>query len=440
VKSLPFRLSEIAILLTAIAAPAFGGRMIDPGARAVLPGVREQGAIQPADNEMVRDEDDEPAEESDMISEPADDADVEIDGAPASAAPPARWKWHSSFNLSAVYDDNIFISSRHKQADEYFRLGADFSLTWGDYLQKQENYLTIQYAPSVILFADHTEQNGFEQEGTLAGQWRLSKLALGAQFGVQSLSGGDVDVGDRADRTLYQIALTSKYDCSEKTSLEASFYQNTADYRAHLGSVDWMNQNWIDYQVFPKTRIGVGLTLGLLEPEGSDAQTYEQALVRLTLPASGKLSLTANGGVEFRQLGSSAGNQTEPVFRAGASYRPFDGTEISLEASRRIYSSAAQAGQNYTATGVTASVRQRLFQRFFVTFAGGYEDAKYEGVDAQASTSRHDQYVFARPGISFAFTKRTTCELYFQYRHNASTAPLFSFDNNVAGLQATLSF
>lgn len=413
--------------------------MMDSAGPPALPEAAEPEVVLP-EAEMAETDDDEQAEGSAMESEPADGSEPEDGVALTPTAPLKRWQWTSSFNLSLIHDDNIYISSTNKVADDILKLGADFTFTWGDYVRKQESYLTVHYAPSELLFFKNSGEDAFEQEGSLAGQWRSSKLTLGVLFGAQSLSGGDVDVGDRAQRQIYQFALTSKYELSDKTSLEANFNDNISSYKTHLGSTEWVNQDWVNYQVLPKTQFSAGLTLGYLQPEGSSAQTYEQALLRLTVPATGKLSVTANGGVEFRQLGGAAGSQTKPVFRVGASYRPFDGTEVSLEASRLNFSSAALAAQNYTSTSVSASIRQRIFQRFSASLSGGYEDAQYEGTDAQASTSRHDRYIFARPSLSFAFTKWISLELYDQYRRNTSTAALSSFDGNIAGVQATVIF
>ena len=432
------------LLAMALAAPAFGGRMIDSGGLPATPSAREPDsaadAAEPADAGMVGEAENEPAKDPDMEPERAEDADADLTAAPTPTAPAPRWRFSQSYSFSASYDDNIYIGSLQKVGDEIFQLGANFRLIWGDYLDKKESFLSIHYAPSYLVFADHRNQNGFEQTGELAGQWRIAKLTLGAQAHVVSLSGADADVGQRTNRTNYDLALSAKYDYGEKTSIETDLGRSASDYRAYLSSTEWVNQNWIDYQLFPKTKIGAGLTLGYLEPQSGDTQTYQQALVRFATPLRAKLSATGSGGIEFRQFGGAAGAQIQPIFRLGVNYLPFDGTQIGVDASRVTYSSAAQVGQNYTATGVSVSVRQRLFQRFSASIAGGYESTKYEGTDAASATSRHDEYLFLRPAVSFAVMKRLNLELYYQFRRNTSTLALSSFDDNVFGLQATVGF
>ena len=60
--------------------------------------------------------------------------------------------------------------------------------------------------------------------------------------------------------------------------------------------------------------------------------------------------------------------------------------------------------------------------------------------DWQATSSRHDQYFYARPSLSFAFRKWMSLELYYQYRRNSSTTAGSSFDSNVAGAQASFAY
>lgn len=437
VKLLSLPLRRIALLLVALNTPAFGGRMNDFTSPAEIRPVTEPEATEaPLTEEAI--DDDELGLDSDMMAEEAEGAGDDMGVEASPALPPSRWKWTRSLSIGVSADDNINFSSVHKESDQILTLNGNFGLLWG--LKKEESYLAIDYTPTVLVFQDHNGANSFDQKAGLSGQWRLAKLTMEAQAGAQTFSGGDVDVGDRAKRILWQISLHGKYDYSTKTSLEVNLSSNASNYSKYLDSIEWVNSNWIDYQVFPKTRIGAGLTLGYLKAEGSSAQTYQQALLRITTPASGKLTISASGGIEFRQLGSSGGTETTPVFRLGASYHPFDGTEISAEASRRIYSSAAMSAENFTATGGAASVRQRVFRRYFVTVSGGYEDARYESTGGAAGSARHDQYLFVRPSLSFALTKWMNLELYYQYRRNTSTAAFSGFDSNVAGVQAAVNF
>jgi hypothetical protein len=420
-----------------MATPAFGGRMLDHAGPAEVTRGMEREPTEAAVDERA-DEYEDPLEDPDLRPEGAEGADDDMTVPADPTSPPSRWRWVRSLSLGVSADDNINLSSSHKVSDQIFTLNGNFQLLWG--LKKEESFLAMEYAPSVSVYAGNGRADSLDQKGSISGQWQTAKLTLGAQVSGQTLSGGDVDIGDRANRRLWQISLQANYDYSTKTSFEVSLAPNASDYTHYLDSIEWINGNWIDYQILPKTRLGAGLTFGYLQQQGGRPQTYQQALLRITNPVSGKISFHASGGVEYREFGSGAGNQTTPVFTAGANYQPYERTEILGELSRKIYSSASLAGENFVSTGGTATIRQRVFNRCVVGLAGGYEDAQYESTVGQGGASRHDQYLFVRPSVSFAFKKWVNLDLYYQYRRNTSTSGSSAFDNTVAGLQATVSF
>ena len=66
--------------------------------------------------------------------------------------------------------------------------------------------------------------------------------------------------------------------------------------------------------------------------------------MRVGYQVTGKISLSASGGVEFRQFGGDArGGYVSPVYDLSATYQPFDGTTITLSGNGSIQNSAALA-------------------------------------------------------------------------------------------------
>jgi uncharacterized protein (PEP-CTERM system associated) len=170
-------------------------------------------------------------------------------------------------------------------------------------------------------------------------------------------------------------------------------------------------------------------------------QTYQQVNAQFAYNPSGKLTVAASGGLEFRQFDVPGDNaRTSPVFALGATFRPFDGTTITLNASRSTYSSAVLAAQDFTNTGVRLTVRQRLLRRFTVGLNTGFENAEYfstfEGIDAM----RDDNYFFVQPGIDAKITRWWSVGAFYLYRRNSSSADEFGFRVNQFGVQSTLTF
>jgi hypothetical protein len=128
------------------------------------------------------------------------------------------------------------------------------------------------------------------------------------------------------------------------------------------------------------------------------------------------------------------------VFELGIDYTPFDGSVFSLTGSRHTTNSASLAGQDFTVTQFTASFRQRLLQRFFVSLTGGYQNQTYfaavNGIDA----NREDNYYFVQPALDVKITRFWYAGGYYLYRQNDTSASGFEFKENQVGVRATFTF
>src|SRR5207302_1895582 len=146
--------------------------------------------------------------------------------------------------------------------------------------------------------------------------------------------------------------------------------------------------------------VGLGGTAGrdVLDQANSD-QTFEQANLRASYDVTGKVSASGSAGLEFRQFDTGSHDSVTPVFDLSASYKPFDGTSISIGASRGTQTSAGLSGQDYTSTQVQVTAQQRLLQRFILSFTAGYQNLDYFGALTHTVASREDNYYFIQPAI-----------------------------------------
>src|ERR1700746_564236 len=60
-----------------------------------------------------------------------------------------------SFQGSAVYNDNIYIQRTNKTGDFIWTLSPGVMIGAGDYVQQEESWLTVDYAPSFIFLTDN---------------------------------------------------------------------------------------------------------------------------------------------------------------------------------------------------------------------------------------------------------------------------------------------
>lgn len=376
-----------------------------------------------------------------------------------------RWSYVLHGSVRATFDSNIFISERHEEEDFYFTMAAGVAVGIGDFRSelfdfgrfedrfqrdrseaiRDQNFFFINYVPSITFFLDHTEENSFDHDLSLAGQWSFQKLTLGLRSRFQTQNVADIDLGERIERRLLSTALTSRYDYSGKTSFELNFYDHIRDYEQRVDTHEVRAQAWMNYQLQPKVLLGIGLAYGHVELSEGPSQDFEQVLVRARYRATEKLQLHATAGVEFRQIESgggreSGGDETNSVFSLGGSYFPFDGTSILLHAYRQTQTSATASGINYTSTGIDLLIRQRFLQRYYFALAAGYQNAEYNAHGSGSETERSDDLFYLRPSVGLDLTKWLTMELAVEFRQNDSNVDRRSFAQTLAYFQLTVLF
>jgi hypothetical protein len=367
---------------------------------------------------------------------------------------PRRFHYSLRLNIRGVYDDNIFLSHTDRVSDYYFAIEPMLTVGFGDIEGRGENYVRLDYMPSVILFVDHSDQNAVEHLILLEGQYRFSRLTLNLSQEVAILDGANLnstldttgllanlDVSGRTRLNLFITRLRANYDLTGKLFLTGEFDASIYDYRDFISSqiVSW--GLYVNYNVTPKLTVGVGGTFGLdfVEDPNVD-QTFEQANFRINYQATGKLGLSASAGVEVRQFDNHRSDHVSPVFELGALYRPFDGTTITLTAGRRILNSGFFADQDFATTYVVGRVQQRLLRRVYLGLAVGYENSDYFATTSGVSATREDDYYFVEPSVDVLITRFLSVGAYYLHREDCSNLNFFSFYDNQVGVRATFRF
>jgi hypothetical protein len=369
-------------------------------------------------------------------------------------------KYHFSLELSvrAVYDDNVNITAVDHKADMYVSIQPVLILGVGDIMDRQENYLRLDYAPSVFLFIDHSDLNAFEHLVHIQGQYLFTRLKLNLTQDVQILDGANLDAAttagpvnnrinlDVSARTrvdIYSTRLSASYDFTGKIFASSELSASISDYHSLISSQVFSGNLFLNYAYSQKLTVGVGGSAGFDEVDDPNpGQKFEQINGRLSYQLTGKISLNASGGVEFRQFGggSDRSQNVSPVFDIGASYQPFDGTTLALSASRRTLNSASLAAQDFTNTSLTITARQRLFRKVTFGIATGLENADYFSTLTGVDSTRTDNYYFVEPSLDVAVTRFWSVGVYYLYRKSDSSIESFSFYDNQFGIRTSLKF
>jgi hypothetical protein len=375
------------------------------------------------------------------------------------SAEPRRFVYGLRLTIRGVYDDNINIANTNKVSDYYIAIEPAITLGFGDITGHQDNYIRFDYAPSVLLFVDHSDNNAVQHLVHLEGQHNFGKLTLTLGTDLAILDGTDIgtttdattpgahvnlDAGGRRRMDMFSTRLNASYDLSGKTFLSTGFDSAVTAYPGStLNDSQVISENlFINYRYSDKLTVGLGGTAGydFVSAPNPD-QTFEQANARLSYVVTGKINFNASGGMEFRQFeGDSRGLYIAPVFELGMSYQPFEATSFTLSGSRRTYNSGVLAGQDFAGTTITATLRQRFFQRFYLGVSGGYQNSEYFSTVDGVSATRSDDYFFVEPTLDFNVTRFWTVGAYYLHRQNDSSTSIFAFDDNQVGFRTGLTF
>jgi hypothetical protein len=372
---------------------------------------------------------------------------------------PRRFQYGFKIAVRGVYDDNINISQTNRVSDYYFTIEPVLTLGAGDITGHEDNYIRLDYAPSLFLFADHSEDDAVQQLIHLEGQHHFSRLTVTLAEEIAILDGTDLrgiadqtapgshanlDVSGRTKFETYNTRMNASYDLSGKTFLSTGFDSLITEYNSSslFSSANVSENLFINYRYSDKVTLGIGGTGGYDFVDAPNPnQSFEQANVRASYQATGKISMNFSGGIEFRQFeNSSRGQYISPVFELSASYQPFDATSFTLSGSRRTFNSGVLAGQDFAGTTVTVSFRQRLLQRFYFGASGGYENSDYFSTVSGVAANRQDNYYFIEPSLDFSITRFWTVGGYYLHRQNDSSSSAFGFYDNQFGFRTALVF
>jgi len=372
------------------------------------------------------------------------------------AAEPRRFHYSFALTVRAVYDDNIFLTNTNKVDDWYFAIEPRLTVGFGDMEGRNENYVRLDYMPSIILYADHSNENAVSHLIELEGQYRFSRLTLNLFQGVYILDGTNInsivdttglfanlDTSTFTRLNLFTTRLRANYELTAKLFLTGEVDAWVYDYPdpGFISSEMISGGLYINYVVTPKLTIGAGGTFGYNWVDNpSTDQTFEQANFRLNYQVTGKLGLSASAGVEIRQFDDQRGDYVSPVFELGGIYQPFDGTTITLAAGRRALNSGVFEDQDFWTTYIVGRFQQRLFRRVYFGLAGGYENSDYFATTSGVNAPRNDDYFFISPSIDVLITRWVSVGAYYLHREDNSNIDFFSFDNNQVGLRATFRF
>jgi Putative beta-barrel porin 2 len=437
-----------------------GAELIAPGAEPIAPGAEP---IAPG-AELIAPGAEQIAPRAEQIAPRAET--VVADQAVIPPEPSRKlWRISPLFSAGVVYDDNIFVTNTDRVADVIWTFPFGLSFELGDFRSGFENYVTAQWIGIPTFYTNNPSENHFNQAGSLLAQYRWTKLAAQFRSGFGVSREANREVNTITTTQTLANSLRFQYDYSEKTSFDLQFRQEysassnpstpsggtSATPTPESGKTtnnEYQTRAGMNYQMFPKTTIGLEAAGGISDQSDSPLQYYQQARVRLIYVATGKLNLKFSGGVEVREFEGTNRITISPVFSLGLDYRPFDGTTISVVGYRNISPATSITGQDITATGFNISATQRFLQKFIAGISFGYENDVYSANPGETTvpgesttqTNRVDNYLYVRSRLTYSFVRWCSANAFYEHRRTNSSQASSSFYDNRIGMELAAEF
>lgn len=370
------------------------------------------------------------------------------------------WKFVARLSTLVSYDDNIFIQPANPQEDVLFHVAPSFGAGIGSFRSEfapfsptphflartgeedlpRKDFAFIGYTPEAVFFSRHPGENDINHDARLAARREEELWNAQGEFHFQSIADTDIDLGRRLRQTYYTAALGGEYALTGKLTGGAKLYGYRSEYDAGFSSTDERATVYVDYRIAPKTTLGLGAAAGYLDVASGANQTYQQPLLQIKYQPTAKISFSGQAGEEFRQFDSDIDDRSQFVFALNGGYEATDSTSFTLTGRRETQSSAQYAGENIVQTLYQGGVRQRFWQRVYLSLHGGFARDDYESNRSVASVVRRDDYHFYKVSATGDLTPRGSLELSYEYRKNDSSLSGFGFAENLVSLGASFLF
>ena len=355
---------------------------------------------------------------------------------------PNQWfsaiKFDFGLGLAVAYDDNIRVTNNsNKEGDEVTTISGRIIASLGDYVERQDNFVFLDYSLRENLFATHSEQDALDQNGVFDARYHWDRLSLELSSRVVVEHDATSDVTVRESNAFYDEALVLRYRYSDKTTLVSAVRVSLENSEFGQDNQQYTLNEAIDYQVYDRTSLGFGVLVGRLNSGDGLRETFESPVARATYHVADKVSLSAQAGVDIRERGSYAGTSTTPVFLLEGEWTPYEGTTLLLNGVRRVDASESLGGEDFTTTNVTLTLEQRFLRHYFVLASFDYSHDDYAVVTGAGSNApgRADDYYFFRIGLSYKALKYFDCGIFYRRQENDSSQGIYSYASNRVYLQ-----
>jgi hypothetical protein len=347
-----------------------------------------------------------------------------------------------SLNLATEYNDNILASNTDIEGDIVQVVTPQFILGMGDFQQKDEDYATLSYQPSLNYYDFHPNENRVNQTLDIAAKETFSRYSTTLDLSYVNNNQSTATQSGLNAYQIFQFAWNNSYYLGGKTFVQLNASASNQHYESPQETYNTVTVNpALGYEYSPKTTITFGPFAGTTYIKGGGTQSFQGLNLGVTWSNLKKLTFNGTIGVQAQQFNgqnlTGASNFVTPVFDLGAGYKPFINTQLGLDLSRNVQLSNGIQGQTYTNSQLEFNASQLIFQKLTLSLALTYQHLQYQG----SGPSRLDNYWLVVPSIGYHFW-RDTCfvSVYYRRQQRDSNQQTFGYMVNAYGIQFTYNF
>lgn len=297
----------------------------------------------------------------------------------------------------------------------------------------------LDYTPTLRYYSSKEFQNGVDQTAVLRGGTTYDDWVLGLSQSYGRSTAPTIETGTQVSQESFGTALTAGRDLNNTVSIDLSVNQNFAFAQGLQNTREWTTAEWMNFKLWTRLNFGLGATLGYDNLQPGPNETFEQANGRLNWRVDDRISVSANVGVEDRQFQiAGRGSLISPLYGVSVQYQPFNETTVALTVSHSVSQSflVTEITQN-TSYGVT--VGQRLLGKLHLDLSGDYNVEDFISSTA-AIQSRTDNFYSFNARLSWPFLKRGSIGLEYEYSHDQSSLPGFTYGSKQLGFDISYTY
>jgi hypothetical protein len=345
-----------------------------------------------------------------------------------------------SLGLVTEYSDNIFYSSTDRTSDIITTLGAFFVIGAGDWIDRVNNFVLLEYSPALQFYARHSAQNNTPQSLVFTSQFGTGHLVNKFRVLYTLTNAPTADQIGLHEYQSLDAALVSSYSLGGRTVL-----QNTGRmlYQADYVGISYLTLSTaprLDYRLHDKLALFLEPYAGIVFTEGGPTQQFQGLNLGLKYSTLSKLKVEGSLGFETYQTGGSAGEAgqfTTPTFDLILAYEVRQ-TAIILELNREVRHSGFVDGQTYINNALALVVKQRIFGKIDMRLDLQYQILEYQGLGAN---NRTDTFLLAVPRIDYLFWKEQgTLSIYYRMQLRGSEIAANAYSANILGVALRWNF